>query len=393
MDRFYRIVTKLFLRAMLTAGALAADAQVVLTRQLTLMGSRFEITLADKDPIPAKEHIDQVIAEITRIENLISEWIPGTQVSEINRNAGIKPVRVDREVFDLTRRAVAYSVQSQGAFDISIAAMDRVWTFDGSMTEMPSAEAIRKSVEKVGYRNIVLDSAASTVYLALKGMKIGFGSIGKGYAADKGRELMQSLGVQGGIVNASGDLSAWGEQPGHKPWKIGIYNPFKPRKIVKVLKIKEASVATSGSYEKYAEIDGRRYSHIIDPKTGYPSTGLTSVTVKGPSAEFANALSTSVMVLGKKEGIGLLKQFPEYGYVMITDQGKVYTDFIHCYLCIYGIPPEDRHVANYLDSLTSEQEDEFEISPFVKSIATGKSVPLEAEKRKDYTDYLEEKYS
>ncbi len=323
MDRFYRIVIKFFLSAISIAGAPAIHAQVMLTRQATLMGSRFGITLADKDSLRAGKHIDQAIAEITRIENLISEWRPGTQVSEINRNAGIQPVRVDREVFDLTRRAIAYSEQSQGAFDISIAAMDRIWVFDGSMTEMPSADSIRKSVEKVGYRNIVLDSANCTVYLPLKGMKIGFGSIGKGYAADKGRELMKSLGVKGGIVNASGDLSAWGSQPDRKPWKIGINNPFKPHKILKVLKIKEASVATSGSYEKYAEIDGRRYSHIINPKTGYPSTGLTSVTVTGPSAEFANALSTSVMVLGEKEGIGLLKRFPEYGYVMVTDRGRV----------------------------------------------------------------------
>lgn len=287
------------------------------------MGSRFEITLADKDSLRAEKHIDQVIGEVTRIENLISEWRPGTPVSEINRNAGIRPVQVPREVFDLTRRAIAYSVQSQGAFDISIAALDRVWTFDGTMTEMPSAETIRKSVEKVGYRNIVLDSANSTVYLALKGMKIGFGSIGKGYAADKCRELMQSLGVQGGIVNASGDLSAWGTQPGRKPWKIGITHPFNPGKILKVFRIKEASVATSGSYEKYAEIDGRRYSHIIDPKTGYPSTGLTSVTVTGPSAELANALSTSAMVLGEKEGTALLRRFPGFGYVIVTDTGKI----------------------------------------------------------------------
>ena len=328
MGGFYQIVIKCLLPAVLAAGSLTvglstAGAQVMLSRQVTLMGSRFEITLADKDSVLAKEHIDQVIAEVTRIEDLISEWRPGTQVSEINRNAGIKPVKVDREVFDLARRAIAYSEQSQGAFDISIAAMDRLWIFDGGMAEMPSPEAIRKSVEKVGYRNIVLDSANSTVYLASKGMKIGFGSIGKGYAADKGRELMQSSGVQGGIVNASGDLSAWGTQPGRKSWKIGISHPFKPGRILKIFKIKEASAATSGSYEKYAEIDGRRYSHIIDPKTGYPSTGLTSVTVIGPSAEFANALSTSVMVLGKKEGIQFLKRFPAYEYVIVTDTGKV----------------------------------------------------------------------
>lgn len=287
------------------------------------MGSVFELTVVEKDSALVQQHFHRVIDEIRRIENLISEWRPETQISRVNKNAGIRPVQVDREVFELTRRALRYSELSQGAFDISIAAMDRIWRFDGSMTEMPAEEVIRKSVERVGYQHIVLDSAASTIYLALSGMKIGFGSIGKGYAADKGRELMQSLGVRGGIVNASGDLSAWGLPPGGKAWKIGIYNPFKPQKLLKILKIKEASVATSGSYEKYAEINGKRYSHIIDPKTGYPSTGLTSVTVTGPTAEFANALSTSVMVMGEKKGIRLLKQFPEYRYILITDTGKV----------------------------------------------------------------------
>lgn len=298
-------------------------SQQVFKKQTVLMGSVFELTLVEKDSALSQKHFQQVIAEIDRIENLISEWRPQTQISEVNRNAGVKPVKVDREVFELTRRALRYSELSQGAFDISIAAMDRIWRFDGSMTEMPDEEAIRRSIERVGYRHIVLDSAASTIYLALTGMKIGFGSIGKGYAADRGRELLQSLGVQAGIVNASGDLSTWGTPPHGKTWKIGIYNPFKPRRLLKILKLKEASVATSGSYEKYAEINGKRYSHIINPKTGYPSTGLTSVTVTGPTAEFANALSTSVMVMGEKEGKKLLKQFPEYRNILITDTGRV----------------------------------------------------------------------
>lgn len=312
-------LTVFFLLSGLTCGF----SQQVFKKTTVLMGSVFELTLVEKDSALAHQHFQQVIGEIDRIENLISEWRPQTQISEVNQNAGIRPVRVDREVFELTRRALRYSGLSEGAFDVSIAAMDKLWRFDGSMTEMPAEDAIRRSVERVGYRHIVLDSAASTIYLAKAGMKIGFGSIGKGYAADKGRELMQQLGVQGGIVNASGDLSAWGAPPKGKDWKIGIYNPFKPRKILKVLKIKEASVATSGSYEKYAEIHGKRYSHIINPKTGYPSTGLTSVTVTGPTAEFANALSTSVMVMGEKEGIKLLKQFPEYRFILITDTGKV----------------------------------------------------------------------
>lgn len=313
----------LTLMILLYPALILCHGQVVLKRQVMLMGSGFDITIVEKDSVIARERISQVIEEVTRIENLISEWRPGTQISEVNRNAGVRPVKVDREVFELTRRAIAYSEQSQGAFDVSIAALDRIWIFDGSMTALPSEEAIRNSVRNVGYRHIKLDSAAFTVYLEKAGMKIGFGSIGKGYAADKGRELMQSMGVQGGIVNASGDLSAWGTRPDKKAWRIGISNPFKPYKMIKVLKIREGSVATSGSYQHYAEIHGKRYAHIINPKSGYPATGLTSVTISGPSAEFANALSTSVMVMGEKEGVRLVRQFPAYDYLMITDKGKI----------------------------------------------------------------------
>ncbi len=287
------------------------------------MGGRFDISIVDKDSLSAEKNIDEVIAEITRIEYLISDWKPITQISEVNQNAGIKPVKVDREVFELTKRAIKLSEITNGGFDISFAAMDRIWKFDGSMTEMPSAEAIKKSVEKVGYKNIILDSTESTIFLKLKGMKIGFGALGEGYATDKCRAMMIAKGVQAGIINGSGDMSTWGKQPNGKDWKIGITNPFKPEKILAAIPLKEGAVTTSGSYEKFVVFNGKRYSHIINPATGYPATGLCSVTVFGPNAETANGLSTSMMVLGQKEGLLLLQKFPDYSCVLITDKGKI----------------------------------------------------------------------
>ncbi|MFT4015387.1 MAG: FAD:protein FMN transferase [Agriterribacter sp.] len=299
------------------------SAQTIRKRVTTLMGSRFEIIITAKDSASAEQYIDTVIAEITRIESLISEWRPATQISEVNNNAGIRPVKVDKEVFELTRRAIYFSRISDGAFDISFAAMDRIWKFDDSMTEMPSPESVKKSVAKVGYRNIILDSINSTIFLKLEGMKIGFGSIGKGYAADRGRQVMLEHGVYAGIVNASGDMTAWGTQPDGTGWKIGITNPFNADSLLAIIALKNASVTTSGSYEKYVEFNGRRYSHIINPKTGYPATGLTSVTVTGPNAETANGFSTALMVLGRKKGLRLIKKYPAYSCIMITDKGKV----------------------------------------------------------------------
>ena len=301
----------------------SSHSQVLRKRTTLLMGGRFDISIVAKDSLSAEQNIDEVIAEITRIENLISDWKPTSQVSEVNQNAGIRPVKVDREVFELTQRAIRFSEITNGGFDISFAAMDKIWKFDGSMTEMPSAEAIKKSVEKVGYKNIVLDSLNSTIFLKLKGMKIGFGALGEGYATDKCRTMMLAKGIEAGIINGSGDMSTWGKQPNGKPWSIGITNPFDTDKLVAVVPVNSGAVTTSGSYEKFVVFDGKRYSHIINPATGYPATGLCSVTVLGPNAETANGLSTSLMVLGKTQGLLLLEKFPDYSCLMITDTGKV----------------------------------------------------------------------
>ncbi|TLV04122.1 FAD:protein FMN transferase [Dyadobacter luticola] len=289
------------------------------------MGGRFDITIVAKDSLTAEMNIDTMIHEVTRIENLISDWKPTSEVSEVNANAGIKPVKVDAEVFELTERALNLSKLTNGAFDISFAAMDRIWKFDGSMTKMPSAEEIKKSVAKVGYRNIVLDKAHSTIFLKMKGMKIGFGALGEGYASDRCREMMLKRGINAGIVNGSGDMSVWGKQPDGSDWVIGINDPKHSGELFAVLPIKQGAVVTSGNYEKFVTFKGKRYSHIINPATGYPATGLTSVTVFGPSAERANGFSTSIMVLGKEAGLKLIRRFPDYSCLMITDDGKVFT--------------------------------------------------------------------
>ncbi|MEJ7559269.1 MAG: FAD:protein FMN transferase [Pedobacter sp.] len=299
-------------------------SQVLRKRTVTLMGSRFDITIVDKDAASAEANIDTVIKEVTRIEDLISDWRPYTQVSMINQNAGIKPVKVDKEVFELTKRALDLSKLTAGAFDISFAAMDKIWKFDGSMTSMPSAEAVKQSVARVGYKNIILDENNSTIFLKDIGMKIGFGALGEGYAADRCREIMIAKGVTAGIVNGSGDMSTWGNQPDGSPWTIGLTNPVQPEDLLVAIPLKDQAIVTSGNYEKFVIFKGKRYSHIINPTTGYPATGLRSVTILGPSAEQANGLSTSIMVLGKTAGLKLLKDYPGLSYVLISDSGKIY---------------------------------------------------------------------
>ena len=287
------------------------------------MGSRFDITVVANDSIQANKYIDTAVAEISRIEKLISSWDDNSQTSEINRNAGAKPLKVDKELFNLIERAIGISKLTDGAFDISYASMDRIWQFDGSMTVMPSEKEIKSSVEKIGYQNIVLDKKNSTVFLKLEGMKIGFGAIGKGYAADKAKTLLISKGVPSGIINASGDMNTWGKQPNGNDWKVAITNPMDKNKVFALLPITNGAVVTSGNYEKYVNFNGKRYTHIIDPRTGYPSTGIISVTVFAPKAELADALATSVFVMGKEAGLDRINQLPKIECIIIDDKGNI----------------------------------------------------------------------
>ena len=314
---------KALITSFLILFSIVCAAQEPYKRTLKLMGSRFDITVVANDSIQANKYIDTAVAEISRIEKLISSWDDNSQTSEINRNAGAKPLKVDKELFNLIERAIGISKLTDGAFDISYASMDRIWQFDGSMTVMPSEKEIKSSVEKVGYQNIVLDKKNSTVFLKLEGMKIGFGAIGKGYAADKAKTLLISKGVPSGIINASGDMNTWGKQPNGNDWKVAITNPMNKNKVFALLPITNGAVVTSGNYEKYVNFNGKRYTHIIDPRTGYPSTGIISVTVFAPKAELADALATSVFVMGKEAGLDRINQLPKIECIIIDDKGNI----------------------------------------------------------------------
>jgi thiamine biosynthesis lipoprotein len=292
---------------------------------LLLMGSRFEITAVSDNEATANNAIKAGITEIKRIESLISSWDSTSQTSEIIRNAGLKPVKVDKELFNLIKRSKKVSDLTHGAFDISYASMDKIWKFDGSMTKMPDSISIAKSVSKIDYNNIFLDKENSTVFLKNKGMKIGFGAIGKGYAANKALEVMSKMGLTGALVNASGDLITWGKDEDGKDWKIGISNPKEKDKIFSWLSIGETAVVTSGNYEKFVTFNGKRYSHIIDPRTGYPVSGLSSVTIICPNAELADALATSVFVLGKEKGLELINKLNGIECILVTDDQKMLT--------------------------------------------------------------------
>ena len=300
-------------------------AQIAHKRKLFLLSSPFEITVVAKDTVQGNEYIDMAVAEVKRIENLISDWIPTTPVSEINKNAGIAPVKVNDELLTLIERSIKISAVTDGAFDISYASMDKLWKFDGSMKAMPSDEAIKKSVEKIGYKKIIIDKANKTIFLKDKGMKLGLGGIGQGYIADKIHLLLASKGCGAGLVNVSGDINAWGRQPNGKPWKVGIVNPLNKSKVFAMFPLEDSAVETSGSYEKYVTFNGKRYSHIIDPRTGYPAMGVVSVSVFAKTTEVADSLATGIFVMGIEAGLNMVNQMKGIGCIIVDDKGGIHT--------------------------------------------------------------------
>ena len=305
---------------------LVTVSPVLHKRVQKLMGNRFELTVVDNDAVYAHKCIEAAVEEIKRIERLLTTFDDSSQTNLINRNAGIEPVKVDKEVFDLIARSQRISRVTQGAFDLTYGSIDKkLWNFDKTMTSLPDPHTARQLVRLINYRNIILDEQQQSVFLKEKGMRIGFGGIGKGYAAERAKAVLQQMGVKSGIVNAAGDLTAWGYQPGGRPWTIGIADPAAGTSLFSYLDITNTSVATSGNYEKYVVIDGKKYSHTIDPRTGRPVSGIKSVTIICPNAEIADAMATPVMIMGTTVGLNLINQIRDIACIIIDEHDKLHT--------------------------------------------------------------------
>ena len=294
-------------------------------KNIRLMGNQFEFTLIDENENNANETFEIAIQEIKRIETLLTTFSDTSITYKINENAGISAVSVDDEVFQLIKRCQFISKITQGAFDISYGSLDkRFWNFDLNMTSLPDPKVAKKAVELINYENIILDETHKTVFLKNKGMRIGFGGIGKGYAAEMAKKKLIENNVLNGIVNASGDLTAWGFQENGEAWTIGVADPNQRKSIFSTFKITNKAVATSGNYEKFITINNKRYSHTINPKTGYPISGIKSVTILAENAEIADALATPVTVMGIEVGMNFINQLKTIGCIIIDDNNKSY---------------------------------------------------------------------
>ena len=293
------------------------------TFQEEAMATLFRVTLP-RGP-QARATADSVFALFRAVDARMSEWKPSSPLSEVNRMAGKAPVAVPADLRAVVRRGLEVGDLTGGAFDITWAALWGLWDFKAAHPRVPPAEEIRRRAALVDYRKVIVDDARGTVFLPEGGMKIGLGGIAKGYALDRAADLLRRRGVRDFLILGGGQVLAGGRH-GSRPWRVGIRDPRGgPEDIFATLEVEDVSTSTSGDYERFFIQDGKRYHHILDPRTGWPAQGLRSVTVVSPDATLADALSTAILVLGEERGLALADSLPEVEAVLVNERGNVRT--------------------------------------------------------------------
>jgi thiamine biosynthesis lipoprotein len=296
----------------------------VFRRAVRLMGTIFEISVVGTDPTWADEHIDSAINEINRVEKLLSTFSDDSIINQINRNAGIQPVKVSAEMFNLVNRSLQISELTYGAFDITYYSPDKSFRNSDSSSYNDTITAPPYTISCAGYKNVVLDPKATTVFLKEKEMRIGFGANGRGYAADRAKYIMQMGGVSNGVINAGGDLLTWGLQPNFEPWTIVAADPEQSKQPFANINISNMAIATSVNTEKYATINSKR-SNTPNAKNGFIVSEIKSVSILSTSAEFADAMASPIMAIGINNGLYLINQLNQMGCIVIDDHNRVYT--------------------------------------------------------------------
>lgn len=298
--------------------------------RVKLMGCGFVLTAVHQDPQVAWDAIRAGVAEIQRIEDMISSWKEGTYTHRINSHAGISPVWVPAELYALIERSLRVSRLTYGAFDISGTLARDYWKFDRGEHEWLPEARLHELRQRIDYRAIQLNPEQQTVFLQQKGMKIGFGGIGKGYAAYRAHRVMAAMDIEHGLINASGDLMAWGSPPQQSLWDVWIPDPEQRNRPLVEFAIPYGSVVTSGNYENYTLIDGKRLSHIVDPRTGMPVEALKCVSIVCPNPEFGDALATAISVLGIRDGLALVNRLNGVECLIIDkDNQRYFSDHLN----------------------------------------------------------------
>jgi thiamine biosynthesis lipoprotein len=289
------------------------------------MDTIVEISAVSDSSDKAETAIDKAFSDIEKIDKLVDFFSDRSEITEINRNAGQKPVTISNETLEILERAIYASEKTGGAFDVTIGTEISLWDFHNKTK--PEDKVIKQRLNLVNYKNLIINKNASSAYLKKKGMLIDPGGIAKGYAADKAVEVMKKNGVKSGLVSIAGDIKAFGFKPDGRPWKIGIKNPRgndESDEIMATIELTDMAISTSGDYERYFIIDGKRHHHILNPKTGYPAEGCRSVSIVAKEGAITDPFSTGLFIIGAEKGIKLLEEMGIDGIIVDKD-GKIHT--------------------------------------------------------------------
>ncbi len=284
-------------------------------------GTRIYVELWDTNATHGEASIDAVMAEMTRIDVLMSHYKPESELSKINQQAADAPVVVDKELFDLIKLSTHYSEITAGAFDITYASVGYLYNYPDHVR--PTEAQIKAALPAVNWRNMKFDDAHHSVFFEHKGMRIDLGGIGKGYAVDRGIEILKQRGIQHAVVTAGGDSRIIGDRMG-RDWLVAIRHPDDPNRVVTRIPLSDAAMSTSGDYERYFDENGVRYHHIIDPKTGHSASKVRSATIIGPTATQTDGMSKTAFVLGPEKALEIINRMPEYDAVFVAPDGKVF---------------------------------------------------------------------
>lgn len=314
----------LFLSVLLLQGC-STEKERVFRKSRILMDTLVTVNVVANSEDKAEKAIEKAFDEIKRLEGLISFWSEDSEIAEINKKAGISPVKVSPTTLDMIEKAIFVSRKTGGAFDPTVGPLMRLWDF--KKKTMPLEKDIEEKRRLVDYRAMIIDKVNSTAFLSRKGMSFDTGGIAKGYAADLAVSVLKREGIKAGLVAVAGDIKAFGAKPDGRPWLVGIRNPRPKNKddeIIATVELKDMAISTSGDYERFFIKDGRRYHHIMDPKTGQPAMGCQSVTVITKEGAFTDGFSTGIFVLGPEKGLSLLEELG-YSGIIIDADGKIHT--------------------------------------------------------------------
>jgi len=308
----------------LSALSCSQQKDSVYKKTMPLMDTVVSISVVSDAKDAAEKAIDASFEKIDRFGNLINFYAENSELSEINRNAGIQKIKVSPETLDLIEKAVAVSEKSGGAFDPTIGPVVKLYDFMNK--KKPTHDEVGSALRLVNYRDVMIDKTGKTVFLKKGGMMLDLGGIAKGYAADLAVASLIRSGIRAGLVSIAGDIRTFGLKPDKKPWAIGIKNPRQTSEkdeLIATIGLSDKAISTSGDYERYFMEDGKRLHHLLDPKTGYPATACRSVSIVTDRAVNTDAFSTAVFILGPEKGMTLARELG-MGAVIIDSSGTRY---------------------------------------------------------------------